>query len=54
MAGLANTTSLDAVICGPLATLAHGGVPAQVSPGVTNPRFITDVSLTYHPAPAGS
>lgn len=51
---IVNTTSLDAIICGPIATNGPRSVPDQISSGVTNPRFVAEVSLTYHPAPAGS
>ncbi len=51
---LANTTSLDAILCGPLATNGPRSIPDQIATGVTNPRFIAEVSLTYHPAFAGS
>lgn len=44
----------DLVLCGPTATSGPRAIPDQISPGVTNPRFIAEVSLTYHPAPAGS
>lgn len=49
-----NTLSQDALLCGPLATNDPRSVPDQISPGVSNPRFIAEVTLTYHPAPAGS
>ena len=51
---IVNTPSLDAILCGPTATNGPRSVPDQISTGVTNPRFIAEVSLTYHPAPAGS
>ena len=49
-----NLLSQDALLCGPLATNDPRSVPDQVSPGVSNPRFIAEVTLSYHPAPAGS
>ncbi len=51
---LANTTSLDALLCGPLATNGPRSIPDQISTGVTNPRFTAEVTLSYHPALTGS
>ena len=51
---LQNDVVLDAVLCGPIATNGPRSIPDQISTGVANPRFVAEVSLTYHPAPAGS
>lgn len=50
----ANTQSQDALLCGPIATNDPRSIPDQITPGVANPRFIAEVTLTYHPAAAGS
>lgn len=49
-----NTLSQDALLCGPIATNDPRSIPDQITPGVANPRFIAEVTLTYHPAAAGS
>jgi hypothetical protein len=51
---LQNTIVRDAVLCGPVATFGPREVPDTLASGVSNPRFIAEVSITYHPAPAGS
>jgi hypothetical protein len=47
---LVNTVIGDVVVVGPVATTGPRPVPDQISAGVTNPRFIAEVSMTYHPA----
>lgn len=47
---LVNVEIGGCVITGPQATTGPRPVPDQVTPGVTNPRYIAEVSLTYHPA----
>lgn len=37
------------VIAGPIATTGPRSVPDQLAPGITNPRYIAEVTLTYHP-----
>lgn len=51
---IANTTVGDAVLCGPVATFEHGSLVDRIGEGLSNPRFIADVSLTFHPAAVGS
>lgn len=47
---LTNSTQIDAVICGVVATFGPRSVPDQLQSGEINPRFVAEVSLTYHPA----
>lgn len=51
LCAMVNQTLGDVVVVGPIATTGPRSVPDQISPGVTNPRFIAEVSLTYHPVP---
>ncbi len=46
---LANSTIEGCVITGPVATTGPRPVPDVVTAGITNPRFIGEVSFTYHP-----
>lgn len=45
-----NKSVSDCLICGPVATVGPRSVPDTIAEGVTNPRFIAEVTLTYHPA----
>lgn len=54
MNGISNTLADGAVLCGPVATSGPRSIPDTIKPGVTNPRFVAEVSLTYHPAQFGS
>lgn len=44
----------DAVLCGPLFATSPRSVPDVVASGLAHHRFISEVTLTFHPAPAGS
>lgn len=46
---LSNRTVERCVIAGPVATVGPRPVPDVLATGVTNPRFIAEVTLTYHP-----
>lgn len=48
---LVNATLDGCVVVGPVATAGPRSVPDVVSQGVTNPRFIAEVSVTFHPVP---
>jgi hypothetical protein len=46
---LINRTLGTSVVMGPQAVTGPRSVPDSIDPGITNPRFIAEVSFTYHP-----
>jgi hypothetical protein len=47
--GLQNHVLDGCVIAGPIATTGPRLVPDQLAPGITYPRYVGEVTLTYHP-----
>lgn len=46
---LVNKVLSNVVIMGPVAVTGPRSIPDQIEAGITNPRFIAEVSFTYHP-----